>query len=72
MQKTSVGHGKRRPHRPLLHRVEVDVRHGPRLPRELRLVEVVDVVILAVKEVEDIELNLHRLAERIAGARVHK
>src|SRR5262249_59113118 len=53
--------------------MEVHVVDAPRrLARQARCIEIVDVVVLAIEQVEDIELYLYLLAERVADARVHE
>src|SRR5262245_18272996 len=50
--------------------MEMNVGHRTWLPGELRCVEVVDVVVPAVEQVEDVQLQLHLLTESRPGARV--
>src|SRR5262245_26532842 len=61
---------ERQPHRAWLCGMDMTIGHGAGLGRQARLVEVLDVVHLAIEHVEHIECELAALTESTAQAQI--
>src|SRR4030095_8711700 len=52
--------------------MEMDVRNRSRFACQARFVEVIDVVVFAIEQVEDVKLHSQRLAEGVGCPRVYE